>query len=175
MRLTEVLKGSNINQMKKFLPLVLLLVGTLVLVGAFLFVKNKKEDSSIPEEERVSLISTEKMPSISLSKSDDGHYLNLKIEKLEPLSPESLDYELLYDVPGKEQPQGTSSSVEISGKSSYDVEILLGSESSGKFRYDEGVESGTLTLKFRNDKGKLIGRTKTVFDLASGKLETSSY
>ena len=161
--------------MKKFLPLILLLIGAVVLVGAFLFVKSGRDNSSTQEEERTVLIPSEKMPSISITKSKDGHYINLKIENLGLLSPKSLDYELLYELPGEEQPQGTNSSVEIIGKTSFEVEILLGTESSGKFRYDEGVEKGTLTLKFRDEKGKLIGRTRTEFDLASGKLETSSY
>ena len=43
----------------------------------------------------------------------------------------------------------------------------MGSESSGKFRYDEGVEKGTLTLKFRNDKGKLVARFTSDFHLQS--------
>lgn len=161
--------------MKKFLPIIIFIVGSLVLVGAFLFVRRGKVDSSVQGEERAALIPSEKMPAISLSKSDDGHYINLKIENLGLLSPKLLDYELLYEVPGEEQPQGTNSSVEIIGKTSFEVEILIGTESSGKFRYDEGVEKGTLTLKFRDDKGKLIGRTKTEFDFASSKVDTTSY
>jgi len=161
--------------MKKFLPLILVLVGVVVLVGVFVFVRSGKKDSSTSEEEKVSVISSEKMPSITLSKSEDGHYLNLKVENLDKLGPSLLEYELLYEVPGKEQPQGTGSSVDVDGKDIFEAELLLGTESSGKFRYDEGVEKGTLTLKFRDDKGKLIGRTRTEFNLTSGKAETTSY
>ena len=161
--------------MKKFLPLIILLLGGAVLVGAFIFVGRAKVDSGTQNEEMVSVIPNEKMPAISLSKSEDGHYLSLKVENLGPLSPATLDYELLYEVPGKEQPQGTGSSVDVEGKDIFEAELLLGTESSGKFRYDEGVEKGTLTLKFRDDKGKLIGRTKTVFNLSSGKSETTSF
>lgn len=161
--------------MKKFLPLILLLLGGVVIVGAFLFVRSRGDNSDIPEEEKVTKISPEKIPAISLSKSDDEHYINLMIEKLELLSPKTLDYELLYEVPGEEQSQGSGSIVEISGNSNFEVSILLGTESSGKFRYDKGVQKGILTLKFRDEKGKLIGRTRTEFDLASGKVETTSY
>jgi len=161
--------------MKKFLPLILLIAGAVVLVGAFLIVKGENSTSSTQDVEKVAQIPKEKIPAISLSKTPDGHYIKLKIEKLELLSPNSLDYELLYEVPGKEQPQGTGSSVDVDSKDIFEAELLLGTESSGKFRYDEGVEKGTLTLKFRNDKGKLIGRTRTEFDLASGKAETTSY
>jgi hypothetical protein len=138
-------------------------------------VRGESSNSSTQDVEKVAVIPNEKIPAISLSKTPDGHYVKLKIEKLELLSPKSLDYELLYEVPGEVQPQGTGSNVEISGEDSFEVEILLGTESSGKFRYDEGVEKGTLTLKFRDDKGKLIGRTKTEFNLASEKAETTSY
>lgn len=161
--------------MKKLLPLILLILGGVVLVGAFLFVRSGKKDASTQGEEKSALIPSNKMPTISLSKSDDGHYLNLKVDKLGLLSANTLDYEILYEVPGKEQPQGTGSSVQISGKTSFELEILLGTESSGKFRYDEGVEKGILTLKFRDEKGKLIGRTKSEFDLTSDNIDTSSY
>lgn len=161
--------------MKKYLPIIIFIVGSLVLVGAFLFVRSGKDNSSTQEEEKTALIPSSKMPTISLSKSDDGHYFNLKVDNLGLLSAYTLDYEILYEVAGYEQPQGTGSSVQISGKTSFELEILLGSESSGKFRYDEGVEKGILTLKFRDEKGKLIGRTRTEFDLASGRVETTSY
>ena len=161
--------------MRKFLPLILLLLGAAVLVGVFMFVKGDKDESGTPDEEKVAVISQAKMPEISLSKTTDGHYINLKIENLDKLSADTLDYELLYEVPGEEQPQGTGSSVAIGGKDSFEVDILLGTESSGKFRYDEGVEKGTLTLKFRDEKGKLLGRTRTEFDLASAEAETTSY
>lgn len=161
--------------MKKFLPLVILLAGTAVLVGAFLFLKGGKNAETTTKEEKVSVIPADKMPTISLLKSDDGHYLTLKVERLDLLSPSKIDYELLYEVPGKEQPQGTGSGVDVSGKNIFEAELLLGTESSGKFRYDEKVEKGVLTLKFRDDKGRLIGRTKTEFDLASDKVETTSF
>lgn len=41
----------------------------------------------------------------------------------------------------------------------------MGSESSGKYRYDEGVERGTLTITFRDSKGKSMGKLSTDFHL----------
>jgi len=58
--------------------------------------------------------------------------------------------------------------VQISPGESVRQELLLGSESSSVFRYDEGVEAGTLTLRFRDSNGKLLGRLKTDFQLVSG-------
>ena len=64
--------------------------------------------------------------------------------------------------------QGVPGTAKLDGG---DIErkMLLGSESSGKFRYDEGVKGGTLTLRFRNSKGRLIGKLSTEFTLTSPK------
>jgi hypothetical protein len=85
-----------------------------------------------------------------------------------------LDYELVYQVPGGVQ-QGVPGSVTLGDRSEFEAELLLGSESSGKFRYDEGVEEGTLTLRFRNEDGQLLTRFITEFHLQTGTdLLTSS-
>jgi hypothetical protein len=63
---------------------------------------------------------------------------------------------VFYLVPG---------TVQLSG----DVEkkLLLGSESSGKFRYDTGITGGTMTIRFRNSSGKLLGKLETAFTFTS--------
>jgi len=86
---------------------------------------------------------------------------------------ESLDYELLYKLPDG-RTQGVPGTINLSGQKEIERDLLLGSESSGKFRYDEGVESGTLTLRFRNDKGKLLARFTTEFLLLSNTADLSS-
>ena len=151
--------------MKKYLPLILLFAGVLILVGAFLFVRgNKKEKTQVPGEEMALLdLPLEERPLASLTPTPDGHYLNMKIEKI-GFGAFSLDYELLYQVPGGLQ-QGVPGSVNVTGKSTFEAELLLGSESSGKFRYDEGVEEGSLTLRFRNEEGQLLARFTTDFHL----------
>jgi hypothetical protein len=77
----------------------------------------------------------------------------------------SMDYELLYTLPDG-RTQGVPGTVKLTGA---DVvkDLLLGSESSGKFRYDEGVDGGTITIRFRDDKGKLIGKLSTKFGMQS--------
>jgi len=158
------------TKIKRFLPLILLLVGVLVFIGVLVLVKGKK----VSEEDEVALmeVSLAERPITTLTPSDDGHWLTLTIEKIE-IDAESLDYELLYKLPDG-RTQGVPGTVAIKGDSKIERELLLGSESSGKFRYDEGVKDGTLTLRFRNKKGKLLAKFSTEFSLLSetNKLST---
>lgn len=152
--------------MKKYLPIILLFAGVIILVTAFIFVGGRSEDKKEVSEEEAGLLDLpiEKRPVVLLTPTSDGHYLNLKIEKI-GFSPSVLDLEFLYTVPGQEQPQGSAPSINIKGKDIFEIELLLGTESSGKFRYDEGVEKGSLTLRFRNEEGKLLVRYATEFNL----------
>lgn len=159
--------------MKKLLPLIILLVGVLVLVGAFLL-SRKGAGNNNPgfEDEQVPEIPLSERPFVTLTPTEDGHWLNLVIDKI-VISAYSLDYELLYKT-GSGNVQGVPGTVKLEGKGTIERELLLGSESSGKFRYDEGVESGTLTLRFRSDKGKLLGKLSTQFNLQNDTDELSS-
>ena len=77
-----------------------------------------------------------------------------------------MDYELIYSTSDGGQ-QGVPGTVKLTG-TDIDRPLLLGSESSGKYRYDAGVEQGTMTLKFRDASGKLIGKLSTDFHLQTG-------
>ena len=146
--------------MKKYLPFILLGVGVLVLVGVIFFVRGRGKDEVV-EEENVAEIPFELRPVASLTPSEDGHWLNMVIEKI-VFDAASMDYELLYNLPDG-RTQGVPGTIKMDGQDAIERDLLLGSESSGKFRYDEGVENGTLTIRFRNDKGKLTGKLTTDF------------
>lgn len=158
--------------MKKYLPLILFFLGLIVAIWVFLIVKGKNKEQGVVTEEVVPEIAFEKRPVASLTPTKDGHWLNLVIDKIE-ISASSLDYELLYKLPDG-RTQGVPGTVALDGKTSIERKLLLGSESSGKFRYDEGVEIGTLTIRFRSDKGKLIGKLSTDFHLQTNVVELSS-
>ncbi len=111
-------------------------------------------------------------PMASLIPTSDGHWLKLIIDNL-VIDAASLDYELLYKLPDG-RTQGVPGTVKLIGQEEIVRDLLLGSESNGKFRYDEGVELGTLTLRFRNDKGKLIAKFTTDFTLQSETVELTS-
>jgi hypothetical protein len=151
--------------MKKYLPLILLFAGILILLGAFLFVRGRKEKGTeVPEEETELLdLPINERPVVSLTPTADGHYLNLKVEKI-TFEALNMEYLLLYDVPGGSQ-QGVPGTLPLKGQDELKAELLLGSESSGKFRYDEGVEKGSLTLRFRNEEGQLLVKFETDFHI----------
>jgi len=164
--------------MKKFLPIIIFLVGLLVLGGVFLLVRSKKPaDLGSDEEANLVEVPLERRPVATLTPSEDGHWLKLKIEKLE-IDAKSLDYELLYRFPdtdtGEEKTAGVPGTVMLADIKDIERNLLMGSESSGKFRYDEGVEGGTLTLRFRNDKGKLLAKFSTDFRLQLGEEKLTS-
>ncbi len=166
--------------MKKFLPFILLGFGLFVVLVVFILVKNSKgdntsedQDAAVPElpaEQRplVMLIPTNN-PSVPKS---DGHWLDFKVQKINISNATSMDYELIYST-GSGGQQGVPGTVKLDGN---DVSrmLLLGSESSGKFRYDVGVETGTMTIRFRDGKGKLIGKLSTIFHLQSEVTELNS-
>lgn len=158
--------------MKRYLPLLLFLGGLLVLAGVYFFVLRKPAEENSGTEEQTLEISLADRPIASLTPKEDGHWLKLRIEKL-LAGADSLDYELLYTLPDG-RTQGVPGTIALKGELVIERDLLLGSESSGKFRYDEGVETGTLTLRFRNDKGKLLARFSTKFHLQSATKDLSS-
>ncbi|MBU0998563.1 hypothetical protein KJ570_03480 [Patescibacteria group bacterium] len=161
--------------MKKFLPIILFVLGLVVLVLVYFFVIKSPKKTNLIEDDTTSLIevSLNDRPIVSLTPTSDGHWLNLKIEKIKIPGAYSMDYELLYDLPDG-RTQGVPGSITLNGQTLIERELLLGSESSGKFRYDEGVEIGTMTVRFRNEKGKLIARFTTKFALLSNTKELVS-
>lgn len=155
--------------MKKLLPIILLIIGVLVAIGVFLLMKNKNaktsEGQGTDTEESVAEISLDKRPIVSLTPTSDGHYLKLEIKKI-VIDAATLDYELTYKVPDG-RTQGVPGAVKLTTKDDITKELLLGSESSGKFRYDEGVETGQLVLRFRDANGKLVAKFSTDFNLVA--------
>lgn len=158
--------------MKKYLPIILLLVGIGVFVAVYFLVIKKPVKAPVEEISSQIEVSLQDRPVVSLTPSADGHWLKLSIGKIK-IDAESLDYELLYDLPDG-RTQGVPGTITLAGQSRIERDLLLGSESSGKFRYDEGVQVGDLTIRFRNDKGKLLIKFATKFHLQSGSKNLTS-
>ncbi len=159
--------------LKKYLPFVLVVVGLLVFASFyFLFIQGKSEVAD--GEDTSALINVELVdrPYTTLTPSSDGHWLKLNISKIK-IPAYSLDYELLYHLPDG-APQGVPGTIMLNGQETIERDLLLGSESSGRFRYDEGVENGTLTLRFRNDKGKLLAKFVSDFHLQNSVAQLTS-
>lgn len=156
--------------MKKILPFIILGIGIVVVVVAVMISKGEKREPVV--EETAPEIPQELRPMTSLTPASDGHWLTMDIYDIK-VSAASLDYELLYSLPDG-RTQGVPGTVKIEKGVLIERKLLLGSESSGKFRYDEGVTKGTLTLKFRDDKGKLVGKLSTDFHLQSASSDLTS-
>ena len=151
--------------MKKYLPFILLGVGIIVLIVVFIVIKKNKSNVPVEKEDTTITLSLNERPVASLTPSADGHWLKLTVTKILS-SAASMDYELLYQLPDG-RTQGVPGTIKLSGQDKIERDLLMGSESSGKFRYDEGVKEGTLTIRFRNDAGKLITKLSTKFALLS--------
>ena len=161
--------------MKKFLPLII--IGSVLILHLVIvyFVAKGIKGGSAPanqEEANIPEIPASEWPVVSLTPTSDpkvagsmGHWLDFKVQKINISGASSMDYELVYTTTNGGQ-QGVPGTVKLDGKD-VDRPLLLGSESSGKYRYDAGVEQGTMTLKFRDASGKLIGKLLTDFHLQS--------
>ena len=140
--------------MKKKLVVILGVVVLAFLIGAVVwFVRGRQtEEEIVPSKPEGVLIETalEERPYITLTPSSDGHWLTVDVSRIRDA--DSLEYELLYNTIGGAT-QGSISSFELKGKSTYSKKILLGSESSGNYKYDEGVTQGTLTIRLRGGEG----------------------
>ncbi len=158
--------------MKKYLPFILLAVGIIVLVVVLLVIKRNKSNVPQETEDTTVTLSLNERPVVSLTPSVDGHWLKLSVAKIFP-SAASMDYELLYQLPDG-RTQGVPGTIKLTGQDKIERDLLMGSESSGKFRYDEGVKEGTLTIRFRNEAGKLMTKLSTKFALLSKTKELTS-
>ena len=168
--------------MKKFLPFILIGSGLIIiLVVVFFIAKGMKGGSATPTQEDTNVpeLPQSEWPVVSLTptgnpavKGSDGHWLDFKVQKINVSGATSMDYELVYNTTDGGQ-QGVPGTVKLDG-TDIDRPLLMGSESSGKYRYDAGVEQGTMTLKFRDAGGKLIGKLSTDFHLQSGETSLTS-
>lgn len=153
--------------MKKYLPFILLGAGLLflVVVGFFIFKFTKGQTDQPEDENTVAEIPQDQRPFVSLTPTADGHYLNFTASNIKVKNAATMDYLLVYSTLNGGQ-QGVTGTVQLNGDD-VNKKLLLGSESSGKFRYDEGVTGGTMTIRFRNSSGKLVGKIETNFTLTS--------
>lgn len=162
--------------MNKFLPIVIIVVAGLgLLAGAFFFLnKNNTVGTSIPQEKEEvfkELPLTER-PYVTLTPRVDGHEFHLTIEKV-PTSAKIVEYELIYkNADGVTQ--GVPGSIKFKGEKIIERDLLLGSCSSGKCKYDDGVEEGTFALKLRDDNGRLITKMETGFHLQKNEAKLTS-
>ena len=152
--------------MKKYIPVGIVVLGVVVVVVVFLvskFLSGGAEDL-LADESAARELTAQERPFTSLTPSVDGHELKLVVENIDIEGVVGVDYELLYTVEDG-RTQGGWGTVAINPGESVERDLLLGSESAGKKRFDEGVERGMLTLRFRDEKGRLIAKLATDWHL----------
>ena len=158
---------------QKYLPIIVIVAALGILTAAVMVIRARNTTPTTKQGEVISKeVALEDRPIASLTPSADGHWLKLVITKIK-IKAETMDYELLYQLPDG-RTQGVPGTIDLKEESEITRDLLLGSESSGRFRYDEGVEEGSLTLRFRDGKGKLLTKFTTKFHLQSGDKELTS-
>lgn len=167
--------------MKKYLPLILVGVGVLVILAViFVIVKNSKKQTQDTATENVPELAQNLWPVVTLTPTDDaaapssmGHFLDFKVEKINVPGAATMDYLLVYSTSDGGQ-QGVPGSVKLDGSGAIEKKLLMGSASSGKYRYDAGVENGTMTITFRDGNGKSMGKLSADFHLQSNVVSLTS-
>jgi len=129
----------------------------ILLSSFFLSACGKKNTTTVknntPVSKTLELSDTEK-PVISLIPRTDGHELKLKIDNI-PSKITQIEYELIYTAQdsGMEMEKGVGDTVKITSKN-VEKDLLLGTASCTngcKYKYDEGINGGTLSLTFYTD------------------------
>ncbi len=164
--------------MKNALPIIVIVVVVLgVLGGAFWFLKGSTKAPQQTTDEEVDdtplkVLTVEESPYVTLTPSADGHNFHLTISKV-PSNTKTLEYEMVYTV-ASGVTQGVPGTIKDLSTETIERDLLLGTCSSGKCRYDEGVNDGTFTVRLRDSKGKLVSKMETQFHLQKGEAKLTS-
>lgn len=157
--------------MKKNYLIILGVIGIVLILGGLLLWRSRgaKEPPTLEPEGVLIETTLEERPYITLTPSSDGHWLTIEVSRIQ--NADSLEYELLYNT-ASGATQGSINTVQLKGETSYSKKILLGSESSGHYKFDEGVTQGSLTVRLRGGPG--TRKFVTDFHLQQGEDELTS-
>jgi len=151
--------------MKKSIIIFISIVVT-ILVGLILFFTlNKKNTSETKKTTKTTQatkkieLSADEKPYISLIPSSEGHNLTFKVKDI-PTKFTTAEYELIYTAKDEniEIEKGVSGTVQLSG-GNIEKDLLLGTASCTngcKYKYDEGVTGGILTLTLKTDNKEYV-------------------
>ena len=154
---------------KKIITIVLIVLGLFLVLFLVFSTRKKTDTSSLSPEQNTAnnqtaelVLSESEKPVISLTPRSDGHELKLKISNI-PSNITQIDYELIYSATdnGLTMEKGVGDTLKIT-TGSIEKDLLLGTASCTngcKYKYDEGVDSGTLSLYLYTDDNQ-----STVFE-----------
>lgn len=142
--------------MKKFIVPVIIVLIILSLVGVIY--KNRfspKQEIVLVPTPTVALPTISDDVQVDLTATRNKHAVILKISNI-PQGTASIEYELTY-ITASDLPRGVLGKITLEGESEIvRDDIVLGTCSSGKCVYDEGVTSVDLSLKFNLPEGAKV-------------------
>ena len=154
--------------MNRALPILVVVVSLLGIIGGgFLAFKKlsappAKSVTELEVKDETTDLTLEDSPYTTLVPGPSCEY-TLNVSQIKR-SPNSVEYEIVYKN-GEGVTQGATGTIKPAGSTSASKKILFGSESSGKRRCDPDVSGGAITLRYRNDAGKVIGKANSKFSL----------
>lgn len=150
------------------------LIGLVIIFSIFLSACGKAKPTQIlptpTSVPRLVEMPLEDRPIISLIPRVDGHELKLKINKI-PNGVVQIEYELLYTATdeGNDIEKGVGDTIKVIS-SDLERDLLLGTSSCTngcKYKYDENITGGTLTLTFINQNAQ-VSTFQTPFQFITG-------
>jgi hypothetical protein len=142
-------------EQKKYLIIGAVLI-LLFIIGYWLLAKNKppktENKEALPTEVLIPTI--DNSVRVSLTDLGNGKEVALKIVNV-PKGTESVDYELSYNT-AQQGLQGVIGTINVSGETSYEKKITLGTCSSGTCVYHQVVGKIKLSLKFNGSYGEKV-------------------
>lgn len=135
--------------MKSSLKYLIPVLIVLIVIGVFIF-KNPKKATQTPagtarQVEQINQISIKDRPFVTLIPRADGKEVTLSLDQVKNAS--KVEYELEYQTDSLIQ--GVFGNIDFTKETPpVSKNLLFGSCSKGKCRYDEGIVGGSLTLRF---------------------------
>lgn len=156
--------------MKKRYFLIVLVIAVLLLGGFLVWRRGRISEVASEAESEGVLIETslEERPYVTMTPRADGKEFTLNISRIK--NAKTIEYELVYLSNGLSR--GVIGSITLKGETAVERELLLGTCSRNVCKYDEGVEEGTLTLRFRGEDG--TRKFVSDFHLQQGEKELTS-
>ncbi|MBM3205414.1 hypothetical protein FJZ41_01000 [Candidatus Shapirobacteria bacterium] len=153
---------------KNVLILIIILIFLALFVGGIFLLRSKARNEATQPEETQNQVALETpledRPFVTLTPRTDGREFRMEISRIK--NAQTIEYELVYFA--GDLSRGVIGSIELEeGENEVSRDLLLGSCSKDVCKYDEDVQKGSLTLRFRSSEG--TRKFTTDFHLQQGE------